>query len=183
MPPRIDDETRAKILKDIKARKLSRNAIARKHGVSVGTVTNIAKAAGLTSAFDRSNHKTARATQAAKFDAEAARAQLVVDLYADAQRFRRRAWDPYTQIVSGPAGAELVTTKLPPLRDQQAAYTALAIAVDKAMKLEAADTGDGAKEGKTMIGDLRAALGLAYDALEAQEAQEAHGHRDTPAEP
>jgi hypothetical protein len=183
VPPRIDDDTRAKILKDIKAGKLARNAIARKHHVSVGTVTNIAKAAGLTHAFDRSNHKTARAREAKKFDAEAARAQLLIDLYADAQRFRRRAWEPYTQIVSGPAGMELVTTKLPPLRDQQAAYTALAIAVDKAMKLESANTGDGAQQGKTMIGDLRAALGLAYDAIESQEAQEAHGDRGTLAEP
>ncbi|WP_242890783.1 hypothetical protein [Actinomadura litoris] len=170
MPPRIDDATRAKVLKAIKAGKLSRNAIARKHGVSVGTVTNIAKAAGLTSAFDRSNGKTARATQARKFDALAARAKLLVDLYGDAQRFRERAWSPYTQIVVGQMGPELVTTKLPPIRDQQAAYTALAIALDKALKIEEVNTGDGAEQGKTMVGDLRAALGLAYDAIEAQDA-------------
>ncbi|MBO2461167.1 helix-turn-helix domain-containing protein [Actinomadura violacea] len=184
MPPRIDDETRAKILKAIKAGKLSRNAIARKYGVSVGTVTNIAKAANLTSAFDRSKSKTARATQARKFDALAARAKLLVDLYGDAQRFRERAWSPYTQIVTGPLGTELVTTKLPPIRDQQAAYTAMAIALDKALKIESVNTGDGAEQGKTMIGDLRAALGLAYDAIEAQEAQAVQdaGYEAPPAE-
>ncbi|MFI0406602.1 hypothetical protein [Actinomadura sp. 3N508] len=179
MPPRIDDDTRTKILNAIKAGKLSRNAIARKHGVSVGTVTNIAKAANLTSAFDRSKGKNARAREAAKFDAEHARARLLIDLYGDAQRLRERAWSPYTQIVTGPLGPELVTTKLPPLRDQQAAYTAMAITLDKALKIEALNTGDGAEKGKTMIGDLRAALGLAYEAIEAQEDQEAQEAQDT----
>lgn len=63
-----------------------------------------------------------------------------------------------------------MTTKLPPLRDQQAGYTALAICVDKAAKLEAVDSDGGAAVGRTMIGDLRTALGLAYDALGDEEA-------------
>lgn len=171
MPPPLNDTKRASILADIQARQLSRNAIARKHHVSPGTVSNIAKAAHVTDAFDRS--KTENATRARVFDAKAARARLIEDLYGDAQRLRARAWEPYTQIVSGPAGPELVTTKLPPLRDQQAGYTALAICVDKALKLEAIDSDQGTEAGKTMIGDLRSALGLAYDALEAQEQAEA----------
>ena len=42
MPARIDDDKRAAILADIEAGQLSRNAIARKHGVAQGTVSNIA---------------------------------------------------------------------------------------------------------------------------------------------
>jgi hypothetical protein len=140
LPAPIDPAKRQAIITDIKAGK-PRNQIARDHGVSGSTVTNIAKAEKIPSAFDRA--QTQNATRAKRFDAAAARAQLVQDLYADAQRFRARGWASYTQIVSGPAGSELVTTKMPPLRDQQAAYTALAICVDKAVRLEQVDAADG----------------------------------------
>jgi transposase-like protein len=173
VPPRLSDQAREAITADIRAGALSRNAIARKHEVSPSLVTKLAREAGQPEAFER--QRTAKAVAAAQVDAKALRAALVADLYADAQRFRARSWEPYTQIVTGPSGPELVTTKLPPLREQQAAYTALAIAIDKAMKIEAATTGDGAEQGKTMIGDLRAALGLAYEAMETQEAQDAQG--------
>lgn len=165
MPPRLSDEVRAAILADITAGKLSRNAIAAKHGVSRGTVTKLAHTHVGGTAFDRT-HADKGAT-ARRFDARAARATLIEQLYGDAQRLRDRAWSPYTQIVAGPAGPELVTTKLPPLRDQQAAYTAIAIALDKALALEKHDADDGATHGKTMINDLFAALGLAHARLTA----------------
>ncbi|MBO2459800.1 hypothetical protein [Actinomadura violacea] len=171
MPPRLDDDTRAAIIADIRAGTKSRNAIARDHGVAPSMVTKLARESGNAEAFDRK--PTAQAVKAAAVDAKALRARLIADLYNDAQRFRERSWAEYTQIVTGPTGVELVTTKLPPLRDQQAGYTALAICLDKALKLESINTGDGAEQGKTMIGDLRAALGLAYDAIEAQESQAA----------
>ena len=167
MPAPIDAAKREAITADIKAGK-PRNQIARDHGVSAGTVTNIAKAAGITGAFDRSN--TAKATRAKQFDAAAARAQLVVDLYGDAQRFRARGWSQYTQVVGGPGGAELVTTKLPPLRDQQSAYTSLAICVDKAVKLEAADAGDGSSSAKSLLGQIGRALGVAAEQMSADDA-------------
>ncbi|WP_242882599.1 hypothetical protein [Actinomadura litoris] len=163
MPPRLDDETRAAITADIRAGKKSRNAIARDHGVAPSMVTKLARESGNDKAFDRK--PTAEAVQAAKVDAKALRAALIADLYADAQMFRRRSWSEYTQIVTGPAGPELVTTKLPPLRDQQAGYTALAICLDKAIKLESIDSDGGAEAGRTMVGELRAALGLAYTQL------------------
>jgi transposase-like protein len=141
VPKPLTQAKRDAITADIHAGK-ARNQIARDHGVSGSTVTKIAQETGNgATAFDRS--QTEKATRAKRFDAAAARVQLIEDLYGDAQRFRQRSWSDYTQIVSGPAGAELVTTKLPPLRDQQSAYTSLAICLDKAAKLEQADAADG----------------------------------------
>jgi hypothetical protein len=62
VPPPLDPQLRADILRDIQdsatatnpADKLSRNEIARRRGVSQATVSKIAKDAGLTDAFDRS---------------------------------------------------------------------------------------------------------------------------------
>lgn len=162
MPAPLNPAKREAIITDIKAGK-PRNQIARDHSVSGSTVTKIAKAEQI--AFDRA--QTENATRARKFDAAAARAQLVQDLYGDAQRFRKRGWDPYTQIISGPAGSELVTTKMPPLRDQQAAYTAVAICLDKAVKLEQVDSQDGAAEAKSLLGAIGAALHVAAAGLPA----------------
>jgi len=66
MPKPLSQRKRAAILRDIKADGAKRNEIARKHGVSPGTVTGIAKTAGITDAFDRSSTK--RATEAAVAD-------------------------------------------------------------------------------------------------------------------
>ena len=163
MPRPIDAALRARIIADIKAGKMNRNEIARTHGVSGSTVTKIAKDERIAFAFDRS--KTQNATRARQFDAAAARARMIEDLYADAQRFRGRAWSQYTQVVSGPLGAEFVTTRLPPLRDQQAAYTSLAICMDKAGRLEDRN-GDG------RIDAARSLLGALFDGLKAE-----HGDR------
>lgn len=78
MPRPIPDQVRDAILDDIRAGTKSRNQIARDHNVSVGTVTNIAKRAGLTSAFDRS--ATKNATAASIVDAASRRAQLAEKL-------------------------------------------------------------------------------------------------------
>lgn len=169
MPAPVPDEVRAAILADIKAAKLSRNKIAAKHGVSRGTVTNIARAHIGDSAFDRTHAE--KGARARSFDARAARRELIEQLYSDAQKFRARAWQPYTQVVSGPMGPELVTTKLPPLRDQQAAYTALAITIDKALALEKHDSDEGQAAGKTMVNDLFGALQLAYYKIVAEDGE------------
>lgn len=176
MPAPLSDEVRAAILADIEAGKLSRNKIAEKHGVSRGTVTNLAKTHVGDTAFDRTHaEKGARARQ---FDAKAARAELIEQLYGDAQRFRERSWSPYTQVVTGPMGPEFVTTKLPPLRDQQAGYTAVAIAIDKALTLEKHDSDEGQAMGKSMVNDLFGAFQLAYHKIVAED-----GPVDDSAEP
>ncbi|MGI5153611.1 hypothetical protein [Microbispora sp. CA-102843] len=88
MPRPLDPDKRAAILDDIKAGH-ARNVIAREHGVSAGTVTNIARAAGLTHAFDRS--ATKRATEAAQADAASERATLAAESLAAARAALRRA--------------------------------------------------------------------------------------------
>lgn len=146
MPKPLTAEKRAAILADIQAGQKARNQIARDHGVSVGTVTNIAKDAGLTNAFDRA--QTEKATRARAVDVKALREQLKQDLLADAQRFRERAWGPYQVVVSTPQGADIVTLDEPPLTEARAAYTAIGIAIDKSLVLEKHDAhqaGDGAK--------------------------------------
>jgi len=158
--PRLDDALRAAILTDVQAGQLSRNAVARKHGVAASTVTKIANEAQLGSVFDRS--QTEKGARAASIDAKALRAQLALDLTHDAQRLRERIWSEYTQVVPSPLGPSFVTTKLPPLRDQQAGYTAVAIAIDKALKLVDYDTDGGATAGRTMVNDLFGALKMAW---------------------
>lgn len=167
MGTRIPDDKRAQILADAAAGELSCRAIGEKYGVSHAIVSKLAKEAGVTFAAAR---QTGAAAVVAKFDAKKARVQLTQDLYEDAQRLRGRMWSKYTQVVSGPLGPELVTTNLPPLRDQQSAMTSIGIAVDKASKLEDRDTEDGSGVGKTMVNDLFGALQLAYHQMVTEEA-------------
>jgi|GEM_PF-1927810 len=157
---------------------MSRNAIARKHGVSASTVTKLARDAGLVDAFDRTH--TEAATAAAEFDARQARRRLIEDLYSDAQAMRERMWSPYTQVITGPAGPEFVTTKLPPIRDQQSAMGFVTSALTKAVDLEKVDADGGAAGAKTMMNDLFGAMQLAYYQIVAEDAAGATG-ADRPA--
>lgn len=164
MPSRTPDHVRDAILADIRAGKKSCRQIARDHHVAPSTVSALGREISDT-AFVRSDTKNApteRATAARVFDARQARSELIEQLYGDAQRFRARAWDPYTVVVGSGPSTQLVTLKQPPLRDQQAAYTGLAIALDKALALEGKDDDGGAGAGKTMVNDLFGAFALAY---------------------
>lgn len=164
MPKPLPADKRAAILKDIQAGQKSRNQIARDHGVSVSTVSGIAKDAGLTDAFDRS--KTKSATRAREVDCKALRAQLKQDLLEDAQRLRARAWKPYQVVVSTPQGADIVTLEEPPLAEVRSAFTAIGIAIDKSIVLERHDSADGAADAKSMLGSLADALGMAARGLD-----------------
>jgi transposase-like protein len=152
MPKPLPEEKRAAILEDIQAGEKSRNQIARDHGVSVSTVTGIAKAEGLTEAFDRS--RTEKATRAKAVDVKALREQLKLDLLEDAQRLRRRAWSPYQVVVSTPQGADVVTIDEPPLGEARAAYTAIGIAIDKSLVLEKHDSTGGDSGAGSMLDAL-----------------------------
>lgn len=74
---RISDETRAKVL-TLHAAGHSRNEIARKTGISAGSVTNICRQSDR--AFDRS--ETKRATEARQIDLAAARIRLAEKMLA-----------------------------------------------------------------------------------------------------
>lgn len=159
MPRPLADDIRAAILTDIRAGKLSRNAIARKHGVGAATVTKLAKTTGDTTAFDRS--QTQKATRAVEADSRSRRAALAADLLDDAARLRARAWESYTVVVGTAQGAETVTLDLPPLGDVRSAYTAVGIVVDKHLALDRHDHGSGNGEDlRKSLAELGAALGL-----------------------
>lgn len=165
MGPHLTAQQRAAILADIKAGTKSRNQIARDHGVAAGTVTNIARQAGATDAFDRA--ATEAATRARVIDCKAAREQLKQDLIGDAQRLRDRAWSPYQVVVGTPKGAQTVSLDLPPLADTRAAYTAIGMAVDRHLRLEQHDAHDSAADARSMLGSLSEALGVAARHLDA----------------
>lgn len=164
--PRIPDDVRDAILNDIRAGK-PRNQTARNHGVSVGTVTNIANRAGLTDAFDRS--ATEKATRARIIDCRALREQLKLDLLGDAQRLRKRAWSKYQVAVGTGEGTEIVTLELPPLMDVRAAYTSIGICVDKSIAVERHDTDSGVDQARSMLAGLSDALGAAARALDGAD--------------
>lgn len=77
-PTPIPHAKRGAILVDIRGGLLGRNAIARAHGVSAGTVTNIARQAG--AFFERCVH-TATATEARRIDLAALRIDREAELW------------------------------------------------------------------------------------------------------
>lgn len=140
MPPRIPDDQRAAILTDIKAGK-PRNEIARKHGRSPGTISNIATDAGLTDAFDRTSTKMA--TEARTADNRAARSIEATESLTIASSLRSR-------ILEADGG-----------RDAQGWATAYGIMSDKHMAFEKFD----AATGSETVGSL---LGAMFDDLVAK---------------
>lgn len=134
MPAPIPEHTKQAILADIRAGQKSRAQIARDHGVSAGSVTNIARRAGLTDAFDRS--ATKNATAAAMADNAARRARLTQRLVTLAEISLDRAV------------AELSETTA---RD---AAVVLGIAVDKHIALERHDAGADADQAASLLGTL-----------------------------
>lgn len=165
MPAHIPDDTRAAILADIQAGEKGCNAIARHHKVSADTVRRIAEDAGIMDAFART--KTENATRAKQSDMAARRTQIAEMLLEDIERLRARAWEPYDVVTTSHEGAETTTLPLPPLRDVQAAYTSIAISLDKHLALvrHDGDSGGDLETARSLLGDLGRALGLAADRL------------------
>lgn len=165
MPAPLPEDLRAAIRADIEAGEKGRNAIAREHGVSAQTVSNIADDAGMHGAFSRL--QTENATRARQADLAARRASIAQMLLEDAERMRERAWAEYPVVVTSQQGAEVVTLEQPPLRDAQAAYTSIAICLDKHLALvrHDGDAGGDLESAKSLLGDLGRALGIAADQL------------------
>ncbi|GCD94063.1 helix-turn-helix domain-containing protein [Embleya hyalina] len=175
MPPRIDDTVRAAILADIQAGELSRNAIARRHGVSSSTITLIAREAGHANAFDRS--KTTQATRAREVDAAAVRADLTarrltlaVTLHDVAAREISKMREPTTYWDWGGKDHDYdeTTRPEPHAQDRRAMMGTAAQAIDRSLKLVPPTEGT-ADESRSLIGDLMAGL--------AQDYAQRHGHR------
>lgn len=165
MPAPIPDNVRTAILADIQAGEKGCRAIARDHGVSPDTVSQAARDAGILDAFGRTQTETA--TRARQADLAARRAQIAELLLDDIERLRDRAWEPYQVVTSSQHGAEITTLPLPPLRDAQAAYTSIAISLDKHLALvrHDGDTGGDLESARSLLGDLGRALGVAAEQL------------------
>ncbi|NUQ88949.1 MAG: hypothetical protein HOQ43_10855 [Glycomyces artemisiae] len=161
MPAPTPPEVVTAILADIRAGGMSCRGIADKHGRAPSTVARIAKANGLT--FERA--QTENATRARTSDMAARRAELAELLLEDAFRLRQRAWQPYQVVVNTSDGPTVVQIDKPPLRDTQAAYTAVAIPTDKHAKLDKHDSDGGAEKAKGIVGALVEGLRAAADAL------------------
>lgn len=132
----LDDTTRAAILVDIRAGK-SRNAIARDHQVSAGSVTKLAQEIG--HRFDRS--KTKNATEAAKADNAALRASTSRRLLLKANEFLDQMDRPHTAFNFGGKDNTYNEKQLdrPPVSDLRNLMTAAAVAIDKHIVIEKHD--------------------------------------------
>lgn len=141
----LTDAERTAILEDIRSGALSRNAIARKHGRSPGTVSNIATDAGLEGiAFDRA--AVEKATRARTVDMAAARAALQERWLGKANEALDRSEAPCV-VYAFSAGTGMYSEHIldqPPASDYRSFVTAAAVATDKLValaKFDAADTG------------------------------------------
>jgi hypothetical protein len=170
MAKQVSDTEREAILADIHTGELSRNAIARKHGRSVGTITNIAATAGLSeSAFDRS--ATVNATRARSIDLADARLKLQERWARKAVEGLDRSESPCTVygFVGTQLGAEFISEELPlpPANDYRSFVTAAAVATDKMLALAKYDAGT------TGVDDAVSVIGNIVDALRGAVAADA----------
>lgn len=142
---------------------LGRNAIAKKLGRGGKTISEIAVKLDLS--FDRA--PTRVATEARKIDAKAKRAALANDLLDDAARLRQQLWEEAHYVDHG--GKEFLrvdwTLKEPTFADKQRILQSVGIAVDRAVKLDQYDADPGIDAAKSMLNQLAAGLGAAYDQL------------------
>lgn len=131
MPARMAPEKRAAILKDIRAGKKSRNQIARDHGVSAGSVTNIAREADEGDAFDRSATKSA--TEAAVTDAASIRAATSRRFLDEANKLLDELHKPHVAYSFGGKENSYNEHEFPepPVDAKRTLITAAAIAFDK----------------------------------------------------
>lgn len=133
----ITDADRDRV-RELHAQGLSRNAIAREIGRAASTVTKLADELRLD--FDRT--RTAEATRAKVLDAKDRRAQLALDLLADAERLRSQMWKPCKAFNFGGKDNDYNEVQLdePTFRDKHEIARAVGALVDKHIRLTDVDT-------------------------------------------
>ncbi len=158
----VTDEDR-RLVAELHAQGLSRNAIARQIGRSGRTVTKIADELGLD--FERA--RTRVATEARKDDARARRAALAVRLLDDAERMRQQLWEACTVYNFGGKDNtfEQALINEPSFADKHKIMSSVGIAIDRAVRLDEYDADPGIDAAKSMLGALARGLGAAYDQL------------------
>ncbi|WP_145503147.1 hypothetical protein [Streptomyces sp. CFMR 7] len=132
---------------------LGRNAISREMGVAAGVVSRTAEHLGVT--FDRSRIEAATAARLA--DLAERRSILAEQLTSDAERLRKKLWEPTFVYAFG--GAQNVYNSEPvdepPPADKRSLMSTASTAIDKSLKLAPAETsGGGADDAKSMLGKL-----------------------------
>lgn len=147
MPPRIPDDQREAILVDIQSG-MARNEIARKHKRSPGTISNIARDAGLTDPFDRT--ETENATKAAQADNASRRAELSRRFLDEAHSALDDLHKPHIAFAFGGKDNEYNEHRFdkPPTADKRNLMIIAATAADKHMAI---DKHDNAGEGLAAV--------------------------------
>lgn len=158
---RLTDQQRAAIVVDIQAATMGRNAIARKHRVGLGTVSKIARDAGLHNAFDRS--QTAQATSDRQADMAARRLEIAESLLDDIEDIKAQFFDAYTWVGSSKDGVVKTTLPRPDATALRNLATSVAVLVDKHLALVRHDAGQNHEGAKTMLGALADGLRELHD--------------------
>jgi len=145
---------------------LGRNAICREMGLAASVVSRTAEHLGVT--FDRSRIEAATAARLA--DLAERRSILAEQLTSDAERLRKKLWEPTVVYAFG--GAQNIYNSEPvdepPPADKRSLMSTASTAIDKSLKLAPAETsGSGADDAKSMLGKL--AQGIAELANQPDE--------------
>lgn len=177
----VTPEQRRRVL-ELHGQGLGRNAIAREANVAAGTVTAIVHAAGLD--FDRTPGVIA-GTKARKVDLADRRSALELAYLVDAERLRALVWQPHTYYELGrfsePDGdrsrswSEFVEHEqdTPTPSDQLKLVQASRAAWLSSKEIAEASSGADVAGAKSMLQGLQDALGGAWRAMLAAEAEEA----------
>nr|WP_119589820.1 helix-turn-helix domain-containing protein [Streptomyces scabiei] len=169
----VTDEDYERV-RELHARGLGRNAIAREIDRAQRTVSVIAAELGLT--FDVS--MTEDATRARVRTLAALRADTAVDLHLDALRLTQQMWEP--AVVFNFGGKENTYNERevnePPTVDKKNLMAAAGIALEKSLKLVPPADDTGAASAQSMLGQLMVGLKAVYDeAREEATGEEAEG--------
>lgn len=135
------------------------SAVEKKLGVLKGTVTKWAKAAGVETV---SVSITRAGTEAASVYAKARRTELAKLLLEDAHKLRAQLWQPARLVNFGGKDNTLNETTLdePLFVDKKNILGAVGIAVDRVLKIDAADADNGTEAGVNMLTALAEAFGI-----------------------
>jgi hypothetical protein len=144
MPKALSARKRNAVLADIRAGQKARNQIARDHGVSPGTVTNIAKSAAIENAFDRSGTKSA--TEAAVADARSIRAATSRRFLDETNKLLDQLHQPHVAYNFGGKDNTYEEHQFPepPVDAKRTLVTAAAIAFDKHIAADRHDADESA---------------------------------------
>ena len=170
----ITDEQRAEVLR-LHTEGHARNEIARRIGISAGSVTNICRAADR--AFDRS--ETAKATEARQIDLAAGRTRLAEKMLAVAEGMLDSVEKPYLVYSFGGKDNDYNehTLASAPFEVRQRALTGAGVAFDKLTRIvEKADSGIDQASG--VLDQLAAGFTAAAAAYRAEETTTDEPERD-----